>query len=135
MSTIAYETLENSVADTRSAPDHIWNIPSAEDEFPHGWRRITDTLPDGSIRYYDIPLTPEDFLDPEPGDQMPQSPEHAKEVRQMCGKIEIHYIDNPNVTVLSDVKMRWGIPGLKEPFPDLAVIPDIKRQGKYRKQF
>ncbi|MCP4108982.1 MAG: Uma2 family endonuclease [Desulfobacteraceae bacterium] len=101
-------------------------VPSfEEDEFPHGWRRITETLPDGSVRYRDIPLSPEDFLNPEFGDQMPQGFEHSIQAIDIYNKLKKHYHGNPGVKVLSDTKIRWGIPGLKEPFPDIAVIPDV----------
>ncbi len=131
MSTIAYESRENVIHDAFAAP-----VPLAEEEeFPHGWRRITETLPDGSVRYHDIPLTPEDFLNPQPGDQMPQSPEHAKELMELYCKLVRHFAGNPRVEVLSDVKMRWGTPGLKEPFPDIAIIPDIRDREKIGSSF
>ncbi len=96
-----------------------------EDEFPHGWRRITETLPDGSVRHHDIALSPEDFLNPEYGDQMPQGREHAKQSIAIYDKIDNYFLNSPSVEVLFDTKIRWGIPGLKEPFPDIAVISDV----------
>jgi Uma2 family endonuclease len=101
------------------------DIPSEEEEFPYGWRRITEILSGGSVRYHDIPLTPEDFLNPQEGDQMPQGPEHGRIAKDICNKIEKYYRHIPNTAVLFDVKMRWGIPGLKEPFPDICVIPGV----------
>jgi Uma2 family endonuclease len=99
---------------------------SDEDEFPHGWRRITEILSDGTVRYHDIPLSPEDFLNPEEGDQMPQGPEHAKEAVDIYNKLRKHYHNSPHTAVLFDTKMRWGIPDLKEPFPDITVIHDVR---------
>ncbi len=126
MTVILSKPCDSLIVDAYSPPAPALPVPSfEEDEFPHGWRRITKTLPDGSVRYHDIPLTPEDFLNPEYGDQMPQGREHAKEAIDIYDKINKHYHDNPCVDVLFDTKIRWGIPGLKEPFPDIAVIPDV----------
>ncbi|MCP4352532.1 MAG: hypothetical protein GY795_44300 [Desulfobacterales bacterium] len=115
-------------SDSFSADAHSLPVPPSfeEDEFPHGWRRITETLPDGSVRHHDIPLSPEDFLNPEYGDQMPQGREHARQAIDIYNKIINHYHNNPNADVLFDTKIRWGIPGLKEPFPDIAVVPGVK---------
>jgi len=100
-----------------------------EDEFPHGWRRITEILSDGTVIYHDIPLKPEDFLNPRTGDQMPQGPEHAREAINIYNKLEKHYRSDPHIAVLFDAKIRWGIPGLKEPFPTSRLSPmsEIKK--------
>jgi Uma2 family endonuclease len=102
------------------------DIPYEEEEFPYGWRRFAEILPGGSVRYLDIPLTPEDFLDPQEGDQMPQGPEHGKIAADIYGKLQKYYRNSPDTAVFFDVKMRWGIPGLKEPFPDISVVPGIR---------
>lgn len=121
MSVILSKSGDSPGADVCAPP--ALPVPSPEeDEFPHGWRRITEHLPDGSVRCRDIPLSPEDFLNPEYGDQMPQGREHAIDIYD---KINKHFHDNPGVEVLFDTKIRWGIPGLKEPFPDISVILDV----------
>ncbi len=40
--------------------------------------------------------------------------------------LEKRYYNDSTTTVLGDAKMRWGIPGLEEPFPDISVIPHVK---------
>jgi Uma2 family endonuclease len=102
------------------------DIPSEEEEFPYGWRRIAEIASGGSVRYHDIPLKPEDFLNPQEGDQMPQGPEHGRIAADIYIKIQKYYRNSPDTAVLFDVKMRWGIPGLKEPFPDICVIPGVR---------
>ncbi len=123
MTAILSKPRDSFITDAHSPPVPVLSFE--EDEFPHGWRRITETLPDGSVRYRDIPLGPEDFLNPEFGDQMPQGFEHARQTVDIYSKLKKHYHSSPNVGVLFDTKIRWGIPGLKEPFPDIAVVPDI----------
>ncbi|MCP4107380.1 MAG: hypothetical protein GY749_17855 [Desulfobacteraceae bacterium] len=127
MSVILSKPRESVSHDTYSRPEPVLpDHPSDTEEFPHGWRQTTEILPDGSVHYRDIPLNPEDFLNPEPGDQMPQGPEHARQAISIYDKIEKHYRNSPDTVVLFDTKMLWGIPGLKEPFPDICVIPKIK---------
>ncbi len=123
MSAILSKPRDSLAADAHYPPVPVPSFE--EDEFPHGWRRITETLPDGSVRYHDIPLSPEDFLNPEYGDQMPQGFEHSIQAVDIYNKLRKHYHGSPGVKVLFDTKIRWGIPDLKEPFPDIAVIPDV----------
>ena len=47
-------------------------------EFPYGWRYVTETLPNGDETYHQIPLTASDILDPQLGDVMPQNSKHYR---------------------------------------------------------
>ncbi|MDM8527148.1 Uma2 family endonuclease [Anaerolineales bacterium HSG24] len=98
------------------------------DEFPHGWRRIEERGPQGKIGYRDVPLTPDDFFDPREGDQMPQGPKHFELANELYNKLVSHFDNHPDIVVLGDTKMLWRISGLEEPFPDISVIPNVKRK-------
>jgi len=50
---------------------------SPEDPFRHGWRYRPVKQPDGRVEVEQIPLTLEDLLFPEEGDQTPQFPSHT----------------------------------------------------------
>jgi hypothetical protein len=52
-------------------------VNEIENEFPHGWRCVTKILPNGEQTYDEIPLKPEDFLDPLVGDVFPQPTKHT----------------------------------------------------------
>jgi Uma2 family endonuclease len=100
------------------------------DEFPYGSRNVIEKLPNGEETYYEVPLTAEDFLDPQLGDQMIQHAKHQRSNIELFDAFDNYYANNPNVAVFSDLKMVWGIPGLKEPAPDVAVIPNVKNETK-----
>jgi Uma2 family endonuclease len=103
--------------------------PSA-DPFRYGWRPKYVHLPGGEVIEEQIPLTPEDLLDPQLGDVVPQSGEHAEYLFQGGNLLRDHYKPRPDVYVAIDMKMLWGIPGLQEPAPDVAVIPGYRPREK-----
>jgi len=72
------------------------------------------------------PLTEADFLDPQEGDQFMQGPRHEKDTTDATSIFRYLYGNDPNTVVLSDVKMLWGIKGLSEPAPDVAIIPNVE---------
>jgi Uma2 family endonuclease len=97
--------------------------PEAADPFRYGWRWQTVRLPNGKVTEQQIPLTAEDLLDPQLGDEVTQSIRHSLFTREIAGILSARYQSRPDVLIVTDVKMVWGIPGLKEPSPDIAVIP------------
>ena len=105
------------------------------DAFPYGWRTVAEIQADGSTRYVDIPLTQADFLDPQVGDHLVQSHQHAQFVVTLINRFSAHYEHDPTTGVFSDLKMLWGIPGEKEPAPDLAIVPNIKDNEKKLSSF
>lgn len=105
------------------------------DPFPYGWRTVAARQPDGSTRTVDVPLTPNDFLDPQVGDHLVQSDAHLKLMLSLIDRFEQHYLHDPTVGVFGDLKMRWGIPGEKEPAPDLAIVPNLQDKEKPRSSF
>lgn len=111
----------------QDVPDH--------DPFPYGWRTITEILPDGKIAYHDIPLTQADFLNPQLGDHMVQSDPHFRLVNSLYDRFNKRYLNDATTGVFSDLKMRWGISDVKEPVPDLAVVPRLKNKPARRKSF
>ena len=109
--------------------------PSTQEAFPYGWRIVATTEPDGSETIKYIPLQPENFLDPQLGDVMVQSEQHFRLVKSLFDRFDIRYLNDPTTGVMSDVKMLWGIPGLQEPAPDLAVIPHLMTKGQEHSSF
>lgn len=105
------------------------------DPFRYGsrWKRVR--LPNGQVIDQEIPLTPEDLLDPQLGDEVPQSGPHAKVVTTLNDLLQRHFEPDPDVLVLFDMKILWGIPGLPEPSPDLAVVRGIRDKEGERSAF
>ncbi len=75
--------------------------------------------PDGRRELLERPLTPEDFLNPQPEDTMSQGEPHATVRRQLADLLDRHF--KPNALILEDVIHQLG-PGLPAPSPDISVI-------------
>jgi Uma2 family endonuclease len=103
----------------RKLPPHGEPEP---DPFRYGsrWRRIR--LASGEVTDQETPLTPDDLLDPELGDEVTQSKPHAKAVTTLNELMERHFESDPDVQVLFDMKIFWGLPGLPNPSPDIAIV-------------
>jgi Uma2 family endonuclease len=118
---------------TIDAPPADIFLPLAEEEFPYGWRMVPETLPDGRTLYRQVPLTYADTLDPQLGDEMPQDEIHASISTLIYQMLKAFYADDPETAVFYDLKFLWGIPGLKEPAPDVAVVPRLKSKSQRRR--
>jgi len=146
MSAFTLEARSRDSFETRSVPAKIPKNrqseeaeeafePEKSEEFTIGWRYVTKTLPSGEETYYEIPLTAEDLLEPQWGDQVVQNSEHQDSNTDIYIKLKNHYANDPTVRVFSDLKIMWGIVGLKEPAPDIAVIPNLKNKKASRSSF
>jgi Uma2 family endonuclease len=92
-----------------------------------GWRYVRETLADGRQISRMIPLTSYDFLNPREGDVMPQQPFHVKATRNLYNMLETHFKKkDPTITVFCDLIMKWGIPDLSNPSPDISIVPDVR---------
>ena len=114
----------------RSSPPKTIIPPKTVDQFPYGWRYKTKTLPNGEQIDYEEPLTAADFLDPQLGDCMIQRDKHLRSNTNLFTVFDNRYANDPSVGVFSDLKMVWGIPGLKEPAPDVAVVFNLQNQDE-----
>ena len=115
-----------------------WETASSspnDDPFFYGYRLRCVRLPSGEEIEQQIPLTPEDLLDPQPGDVVGQSGPHHKLLHLLVSLLTGYYASRDDVLVTSDMKMLWGIPGLSEPAPDAAVIPYVRDKGAERDSF
>ncbi len=104
-------------------------VSVCDDPFRYGsrWRRVR--LPSGEVAGQEIPLTPEDLLDPEPGDETPQSEVHFDFLLLLATLLRGHYQSREDVFVAGDMKMLWGVPGIKQPAPDIAVVTGVRRKS------
>ena len=125
------EPLRNTPADWESEPP---SSPGA-DPFPYGWRIRHVRLPSGEVAEQQIPLTPEDLLDPQLGDVVVQSEKHFWDSSRLADLLDRHFAARLDACVTSDLKMRWGIPKLPEPAPDIAVIFGVREKVADRDSF
>ena len=59
---------------------------------------------------------------------MTQGGQHFTVVHLLAGMLRRHFEPREDVYVASDLKMLWGIPGVKRPAPDIAVIAGLRRK-------
>ncbi len=113
----------------------VYQDPLANDPFYYGSRIVVETGPNDEEIITYLPLTQADFLDPQLGDQMIQSGNHYRQVHALFDRFDARYLNDVTTAVMSDVKMLWGIPGLQEPAPDIAVIPNITTKDQPHSSF
>ncbi|HEX3129768.1 MAG TPA: Uma2 family endonuclease [Thermoanaerobaculia bacterium] len=101
------------------------NRPTFED--PDEW---TSTLlryvegPDGRMELREMPLTPEEFLDPQVGDTMVQGRQHNLAVIFLFELLARWFQDRTDVLVLSDLKHLMA--PHRGPAPDVSVLMDLE---------
>ncbi|HET9208998.1 MAG TPA: hypothetical protein VFR03_01295, partial [Thermoanaerobaculia bacterium] len=102
------------------AADPLRKLPEpsswSDDPFRYGWRWKKVRLPNGKVVDQQIPLTPDDLLDPQLGDEVPQSDPHSTVATALYELLKRHFAPL-DVTVFFDMKIEWGIPGLPGPSP------------------
>jgi Uma2 family endonuclease len=117
------EPVRKMPADTQPDSDS-----ASADPFRYGTRWKSVRLPGGKVVMQLVPLTAEDLLDPQLGDEVPQSDPHHELLLVVDELLTRHFASREDVHVASDLKMIWGIPGLPGPSPDVAVIPGVRRK-------
>lgn len=118
----------------RAAPAPEADFPS-DDPCRLGWRLRSVRLPDGRSELREEPLTEGDLLDPQLGDHVIQNSWHIATVYSLYDILSWRYEPRPDVFISSDLKMIWGILGLPDPAPDIAVIPGVRDRGRFRRSF
>jgi Uma2 family endonuclease len=104
---------------------------NADDPFRYGWRPRLVHLAGGKTEEQRIPLTAADLLDPQLGDEiLTQGGPHATLATDLYDLVKRHFKQDDSVLVTFDRKIRWGIPGLPEPSPDMAVIRGVRDRAK-----
>ena len=111
-----------------------WELTPAPDDadpFRYGWRPRYVRLPGGKVEKQRIPLTAKDLLDPQLGDViLTQGGPHATLATDLHDLVKRYFKRDDSVLVTFDRKMRWLIPGLPEPSPDVAVIRGVRDRAK-----
>lgn len=105
--------------------------PSAADPFRYGWRYIHHSRPEGGIDIEQVPLTLEDLLHPEEGDQVTHSKEHQRICKYLINVLEARLTNDPAAVVLDDVRVAWDVLDLRPHGPDIAVIFGVREQRNW----
>ncbi len=106
-------------------------VRSTDTEPFYGWRFIRRELPDGTVEWDQVPLTYEDVLHPEEGDQVTHSSIHQRRWHYLREVFERQVADDPSAVVLDDVRIEWDVPDLRPHGPDLMVIFGVRERKNW----
>lgn len=81
--------------------------------------------PDGRWVIEPIPLTLEILLNPQEGDQVPQSNPHYRTLFPLADALRRFLERQSDLAVFSDLIIYWGIPGLRQVSPDVSVVQGL----------
>lgn len=101
------------------------------DPFRFGWREVHQLGPDGTKQWMRVPLTPEDLLHPQKGDQIVENTQQERDRGCVAAVLRYRLSSNPRALVLSDCQVNWGIPGLGNHSPDVSVFDNVN-EAKHR---
>ncbi len=115
--------------------DTQWIYLKPEDDLGYGSRWIEVEIA-GRRTFKEVPLTEDDLLDPQEGDQVPQTPDHGNALFEAKESLGCFFANQgQDIVVWTDVKMLWKDPTIPQVAPDIAVIPGIKDEKNRRKNF
>jgi hypothetical protein len=100
--------------------------PPQEGQKPfYGWRYLHHYDADGREYLEEVPLTLEDVLYPQEGDEIPMRPQHQIECAYLANVLRARYADDSTVAVLSDCLIDWGVEEQRNHQPDICVFRDV----------
>jgi Uma2 family endonuclease len=111
------------------APDGAVSGPP--DPFRYGWRYIERWGEDGSLVIEQVPLTLEDVLHPQEGDQVTHSEAHQRRCVYLYDVLRAQLADDPTAVVLQDVRVAWDVPDVGAHGPDIAVILGVRERKNW----
>lgn len=117
------------VATSRDRP--LQPEPEQTDTYPYGWRYVESVLTDGSVVFDQVPLTLEDVLHPQEGDQVTHSDVHQRICVYLFNVFRGLLAAMPGGVVLHDVRVAWDVPEVKPHGPDLAVILGVREHKNW----
>lgn len=107
------------------------STPPAEDPFRYGWRWVPNDAIDGRHKLRRIPLTLEDVLHPEEGDEVMHSEAHERRRTYIYNVLRAQVAGDPTAVVLTDVRVAWDVPDLKAHGPDIMLIFSVQRHKNW----
>ncbi len=116
---------------TMTAETIVHAPPPDEDPFRYGWRWVPNDAIDGRHKLRAIPLSLEDILHPEYGDEIMHSEAHERRRMYIYGALLAQTADDPSAVVLSDVRIAWDVPDLKAHGPDVMLIFGVRQRQNW----
>jgi colicin import membrane protein len=107
-------------------------VPPPDNPYLYGWRHVERRLPDGRVEVDQVPLTLEDVLHPQEYDFIVNNLQHQIDLEYLPPVLRTRLPGLNNGLVLADCLIDWGIEGLRNLGPDIAVFEDVRRQPEPR---
>jgi Uma2 family endonuclease len=97
------------------------------DPFRLGWRWVRAGSVNGSSgESRRVPLTADDLLHPQEGDQIPENTTQERDRTYLTEVLRLRLGDRPRARVLSDCLVDWGVRGLRRHSPDISVFDRLR---------
>lgn len=111
---------------TSSAASTAPTVPAEQaDPFRYGWRYVRRELPSGQLIFEQQPLTLDDVHYPQEGDFIGHSSEHERIRNYLYDALRAHLRDDPQLVVLTDVRVAWSASSLRPLGPDIVVFSGV----------
>jgi Uma2 family endonuclease len=101
------------------------------DPFRYGWRYLQRERDDGTLEIEQVPLTLEDVLHPQEGDQVTHSEAHQRRCVYLYDVLRARLAGDPTAAVLQDVRVAWDVPELGAHGPDIAVVLGVRARKNW----
>ncbi len=102
--------------------------PAHVQEFPHGYRLLQRTRPDGTTEWERMALTVEDVLHPQEGDEIPVRGIHELDCSYLAWVCRTRPLKPPISWVTADWLTDWGVPDLRNSSPDVAIFVGLRQE-------
>jgi len=99
-----------------------------DDPFHLGWRYVWQTDARGRRRQVQVPLTEEDVLFPEEEDFIVNNDPHWVDCRYLRNAFSVALAAAVGAVVVGDLRIAWGVRGVRPMGPDIAVIFNVRRR-------
>jgi Uma2 family endonuclease len=110
----------STVVESQASPP-----PQKEDPWRYGWRYRPEVGPDGKPQYKQVPLTQEDLLHPQEEDFIVNNGVHDDICTYLRNVLFTHFASRPDVVVLHDCRVDWGVEGVQPLGPDFSVFDNV----------
>ncbi|MGH2542691.1 MAG: Uma2 family endonuclease, partial [Ardenticatenaceae bacterium] len=101
------------------------------DPWRYGYRWKKRRLPDGQLEWEQVPLTLKDVMYPKEGDFVTTSDAHERFCAYLRTVLTAYLAQVVGAVVLSDMLIRWDVPGVRPMGPDVAVVFGVRERREW----
>lgn len=110
---------------------------TTRDPFFYGWRYVEQEGPSGGKHLAQVPLSRQDVLHPREGDFIVNTEAHHRDREYLKAALRLAINGRAGWQVLGDMRVDWGVEGVRAHGPDLVVFEGVNqawdlRQGTFR---